>query len=333
MLRRRAGFTLIELLVVIAIIAILIGLLLPAVQKVREAAARMSCSNNMKQIGLACHNYESTLMGLPPSRVSKNNSVAPFIPANTGRANVLFYLLPYMEQDSLKNRFTSSKDWCDPVNTGTGMLATPIKAFVCASVPGDIRTTTVTNPKYLTSFVVPYTDTANTGTFTGFVSDYTALVQVKASSVIVTAGLAPPYTTANPPGFGAMRQNTTTPITNITDGTSNTVLFGEMGGRPQLFITGKKPGTGTVADSIWCSADQPANLTGSKNDGTTPATATDACVINCRNETDLYSFHTGGVNVLFCDGSVKFMKDNVTPGTLVTLITLAGGEVVDSNSY
>jgi prepilin-type N-terminal cleavage/methylation domain-containing protein/prepilin-type processing-associated H-X9-DG protein len=329
---RRSAFTLIELLVVIAIIAVLIGLLLPAVQKVREAAARMSCQNNLKQIGLACHNYESALGGLPPSRITKNNSAAPYIPAGMGRANVLFFLLPYLEQENLKNRFTSSRDWSDPVNTGTGMLEVPIKPFVCPSSPGGTRTATVTNPKYLTSFTVPYTDTTNTGMFTGFVSDYTVLVQVKSSSSsIIGLGLVPPYTTASPPGFGAMRQNTNTPINTITDGTSNTVIFGEMAGRPQLYVTGKKPGTGTVSDSIWCSADQPANVTGSSADGTGAATATSACVVNCRNETDLYSFHTGGVSVAFADGSVRFLKDGTTPALLVPLITMTGGEVADLN--
>jgi len=266
---------------------------------------------------------------LPPSRITKNNSVAPFIPPGMGRANVLFFLLPYLEQENLKNRFTSNRDWSDPVNTGTGMLSTPIKAFVCPSTPGDLRTASVTNPKYLTSFVVPYTDTANTGTFTGFVSDYTVLVQVKSSAAsVIGLGLVPPYSTANPPGYGAMRQNTNTPIVSITDGTSNTVIFGEMGGRPQLYLAGKKAGTTTVADSIWCSADQPANITGSSADGTGAATATSACVINCRNETDLYSFHTGGVSVAFADGSVRFMKDSTTPAILVPLMTLGGGEVV-----
>ncbi|WP_439629202.1 DUF1559 family PulG-like putative transporter [Gemmata sp.] len=329
MVRRRSGFTLIELLVVIAIIAVLIGLLLPAVQKVREAAARMSCQNNLKQIGLACHNYESSNGGLPPSRLTKNNQNPPFIPPGMGRANVLFFLLPYLEQENLKNRFTSSRDWSDPVNTGTGMLEVPIKSYVCPSAPGGSRTATVANPKYLTGFAPPYPDATNTGTFTGFVSDYTVLVQVKSSATsVIGQGLVPPYTTASPPGFGAMRQNTNTPINTITDGTSNTVIFGELAGRPQRYLTGKVPdGSATVADSIWCSADQPANITGSGTNGT----GNGPCVINCRNETDVYSFHTGGASVAFADGSVRFMKDSTTPAILVPLVTMTGGEVADLN--
>src|SRR5690349_17638743 len=124
---RRPGFTLIELLVVIAIIAVLIGLLLPAVQKVREAAARMACSNNLKQLGLACHNYEGTAGSFPPGLVQNSN---PF------QGNSLFvYLLPYVEQDNLYRQWDLNNALNNKAGGQASRTATVIKGLIC---PSDI---------------------------------------------------------------------------------------------------------------------------------------------------------------------------------------------------
>src|SRR5262249_40984782 len=144
MFRRRRAFTLIELLVVIAIIAVLIGLLLPAVQKVREAANRMSCGNNLKQLGIACHNYQSTHGRLPPAYLgpipNEGNATA-----TTPCLSVLCYLLPYIEQDNIYKQidFARQANWWDTTTPGSQGFApnanfiaaqTKIKMLVCPSI-------------------------------------------------------------------------------------------------------------------------------------------------------------------------------------------------------
>src|SRR5947207_3414706 len=139
---QRHAFTLIELLVVIAIIAVLIGLLLAAVQKVREAASKLSCRNNLRQIGVACLNYESSYGGLPYNAITKNNNQVPFIPyvqgtvpapgqtrGTQGRCGGLVPLLPFVEQNNIYPLYTFNLDWSDPQNAQA--LTISFKLFRC----------------------------------------------------------------------------------------------------------------------------------------------------------------------------------------------------------
>jgi len=350
LLDQKRGFTLIELLVVIAIIAILIGLLLPAVQKVREAAARTSCQNNLKQIGLALHGYEDAYGGLPPSRNSKNNGNPPAIPVGQNRANALVFILPFIEQDNLLRAFDLKEDYLHPVNLP--LLGTTLKLYQCPATPGvrhfdfDPSGTKYinvinppTNPMWNgSSFTyVETTHPAGMSPVRSFVSDYSSIVQISTgNSSAVRLGMAPPYNhTTNQPGFGAMRQNTNTKLVTIQDGTSNTVIFTEMAGLPNRYLARTPNGqvTGTdLRDIIWAGQDFRINFRGYKKTGANLATGdTDAtsCAINCNNLTDPYSFHSGGANFVFCDGSVRFLRDSVTPSQLIYMITANGGETVN----
>jgi prepilin-type N-terminal cleavage/methylation domain-containing protein/prepilin-type processing-associated H-X9-DG protein len=366
LLDRSRAFTLIELLVVIAIIAILIGLLLPAVQKVREAAARTKCTNTLKQIGLACHNYESANGGFPYDAITKNNSQQPYIPydagtvqaaGNTGgtqgRCSGLVPLLPYIEQNTITPIYWFNVDWSDPRNAAA--LTIKFSLLRCPSSPsGDTVTyaNTYIGPNNsafapppapgVTSGVYPTQST----TVTGWTGDYAPLAQVKTKKDSSNAeiGFSNPNVTipwAGAGSKGALRQNGKTAITEIADGTTNTTLYSESGGRDQYWVKGHAT-TGAVSTGpIWADADNRLTVTGTDpnaTDSTTSAAsagkAAGICVMNCDNQQgDIYSFHTGGANILFADGSVRFVRDSISLNTLAALVTKSGGEVVSPNDY
>jgi prepilin-type N-terminal cleavage/methylation domain-containing protein/prepilin-type processing-associated H-X9-DG protein len=304
--RARSGFTLIELLVVIAIIAILIGLLLPAVQKVRDAAARMSCQNNMKQLGLAYHNYA----------LSNKDSFAPsMISDQTKPVGWGIFLLPYIEQDNLYKQYNFAAPffYSNPAAgiNNQAVANTPIKQYLCPAAPNRMG---------------PY---SYTFTFPGFPSfswqaypaDYTPLAGVN-SSLISYLGLSTSGID------GALQRDVPTPILMLQDGTSNTILLAEIAGKNKLYRAGKDTfqtlsgfygGEGGWADATSAGS----SLYGSSSDGTvTPG----SCGINCSNDYGLYAFHTSGANVLLADGSVRFLSASMDIRVLCGLVTRSGGE-------
>jgi prepilin-type N-terminal cleavage/methylation domain-containing protein/prepilin-type processing-associated H-X9-DG protein len=360
----RRGFTLIELLVVIAIIAILIGLLLPAVQKVREAASRTSCLNNLKQLGLATLNYESTYSAFPFNAITKNNNQQPFIPyvrgtvpmpgnvgGTQGRCSGLVPLLPFVEQNNLAPLYTYNVDWSDPMNAG--VLTMQFKVFQCSSSPTAGQLVT-----YDTTYIAPGNDafappqsvgsTINiygkkvyptlSDVSTGWPADYAPLCQVKTLKDAHGAEIAPANPLLlgaypnGPPGKGAMRQNGPTRILEITDGTSNTTLFSEAGGRARQYYTGhvNAPLDPTkITGPIWADSDNRLTVTGTDRTGMTNF-GKGPCVMNCNNlQGDIYSFHTGGANIGFADGSVRFVRETISIVTLAALVTKGSGEIAD----
>ncbi|WP_010583795.1 DUF1559 domain-containing protein [Schlesneria paludicola] len=330
--KTRLAFTLIELLVVIAIIAVLIALLLPAVQQAREAARRTQCRNNLKQIGLAFHNYENTVRQFPPAYVlligpilssMGSGIVAPYDDLNIH--GYTEFILPYLDQTNVYNAINFSAPYSSPVNlsfaglpnytaNNQAAIKSVIPAFVCPSTartenPITITTTALGPPLTWVTGAMDYSP------FGGALGAYwNTYVQPTTGSV---------------PRTGILSDgNPTVRVGDITDGTSNTLILFELAGRNDLFRKNKLVTINGTQGGGWADLSNFENwLAGSLLDGT----GTEGpCVVNCTNESGrgMYSFHTGGVTMLMADGSVRFVSENINSVTLFRLGAFQDGGIV-----
>ncbi len=353
--KRASAFTLIELLVVIAIIAVLIALLLPAVQSAREAARRMQCVNNLKQLGLAMHNYESNNSVFPPQMVLTFNSAGTVTWKSTWGASSR--IAQFLEQGALANAMNFSVKVSDASNSTA--VSTQLSVFICPSEVNSVAATT-------------------TNATTGAVTTYGISNYGWCEGIWFTFG-GPSMPGKNPGAFGP---NQSRSIANFQDGTSQTILAAEVKTYTQAYHDGGAtpappgpagmnalPDVPTVLASIAASpgagykiAAPPPGLPGGGHtkwsngnsflDGFTtalpPNTKSPAGTngldtdVTSEDEDDggptysavtSRSYHPGGVNVLFGDGSVKFIKNSIAVNTWRALSTVAGGEVVSADSY
>jgi prepilin-type N-terminal cleavage/methylation domain-containing protein/prepilin-type processing-associated H-X9-DG protein len=339
---RRSGFTLIELLVVIAIIAILIALLVPAVQKVREAASRTQCENNLKQMGLACHNYHDANKYLPPGSHQTGNTPTP-------QGNIdnhwywswMAFILPFIEQDTIwrqadtfanRDATSSWSPWGnggawyglsgnsnDGPNPAQGLV---MPVYVC---PSDWRTLVVNVNYGLPTGPTPM----------GF-TDYVGNSGSKGDPGISWAGIP------QVPIDGVLYIDSKVKLTGIIDGTSNTLLIGEHppsndfnlgwwfdgagmdnGGNMEILMS-TEGWTETSVNFLVNIAYQQYLPCLNNPNGFVPGDPNDPCSVG-----HYWSLHAGGMNMLFADGSVRFLYYGMSPVTFAAAASRAGGEIAN----
>ncbi|MGE0760920.1 MAG: DUF1559 domain-containing protein [Pirellulaceae bacterium] len=309
----KRAFTLVELLVVIAIIGVLVSLLLPAVQAAREAARRMQCTNHLKQLALACHNYHDVHRGFP-----HNN---PQVLRGDGKRYVqgpwTLALLPFLEQNSLYDQWNHNLGFGE--GTNRTLVSQPVSVYRCPSTPGPA--------------VASFAGIPASSTFTADRDAIGAGVRYPATAVDYHPPISahtPPMdssATTSPRVPSVFPQLSATGLRDILDGTSNTLLFGEVAGYPSRY--NRRTSVGDNAPIFghlggWCRI-----LTIKSNPGGDVLYGGN-CLVNCTNYagTNLYSFHAGGVNIALADGSVRFLSEAVSMDTVFRLMAIQDGLTV-----
>lgn len=322
----RKGFTLIELLVVIAIIAILIALLVPAVQKVREAAAQTQCRNNLKQLALGCHSYENAYKGLPALYSAGTND------------GWIVQMFPFVEQTALWTSYTpfsatNPSGWQSPANANVVKMPVPVLQCPSDGLP----------PTFTISGSPGFGELAR--------SDYFAFAGANSAAYIHAFGA----TSGDLSGpFGPQVAETTTPtpggrLVTITDGTSNTLLLAECAARPWPHIARFKrltstsdpdyptylpasPSTDTAGGIVWATSQGAWAHNNNYNVGTWSVDGkvqnTGACVVNCSNFRGVYSFHSNGAMAAFADGTVRMLGTSLGEQPFMSLLTARGNETI-----
>jgi prepilin-type N-terminal cleavage/methylation domain-containing protein/prepilin-type processing-associated H-X9-DG protein len=366
-LRRSSAFTLIELLVVIAIIAVLIGLLLPAVQKVREAAARIKCENNLKQVGLAAHNYHDANGKFPPAvqiaRIppqGEQNMLSAYRSPGFG-PNWAVLMLPFMEQDALYRSVdvgsftrTNGVDFL----TWRAIRTTTIPIMLCPSDPNNTTPFQLNGGNWARGNVA-----ANAGP--GWLNQSTdgnsgtggAHPTGNPPAVTLDGGAMPVGTKAG--GIFCVNWGATLPAITASDGTSNTIMFNEVragineNDRRGVWAMGLAGCSVTAGNAVGdcLTPNDTAEFSDDIEDcslarstaGLPPRDGMGGLKIGCSNDNlphnwpnwqgQARSLHAGGVNACFCDGSVRFIKDSITATAWWALLARDDGTTVDPNSY
>ena len=327
---RRRGFTIIELLVAAAVVAVLLALLVPAVQQAREASRRTRCRSNLRQLGLALHAYESSHGVFPPSKIGAIGSTigpcdADEVEVEDNRGSCTEYAswtvmcLPMIDQASLSHLYDADQPWSSLTNRP--VVRTRLDVFVCPTTPDSGRP-----DSHHVLGAAPI--------------DYGAVAEVEQRLFIDVFGVPDPGLESR---LGALREKFANPTRDIRDGLSSTIMLAECAGRPLAYVDGIPMNSAQfsayaedgiiensgayVADegTGWADPDAALDISGVMDDG---VTLYGPHLVNRLNVSGPYSFHVGGAQFLFADGSVHFLSESVDAWLLVKLCTRAGGEVV-----
>jgi len=358
---RRRGFTLIELLVVIAIIAVLIALLLPAVQSAREAARRAQCVNNLKQLGLAAANFESTYTSYPPGfgpqPAYQWGSGTPSVPPPTGRGNPLPQILPFLEQGAMFNSWNFQIN-INAYGAGTANYTSQITLVSGFNCPSDGQTARLSGMAYA-NYVACLGATAAQELGSALPSQEPNVVRAGIFNVTLNRSAPPFLDAANTQLNPDYLKVSPVTVASVVDGTSNTALFSETKRSYYTGTAGSVPftdplnvyiidGTDNFIPPVCTSANASSAIayrgqeyyrdlpqTGYYNHTLPPNSPYWDCGYTdyARSHNAARSYHTGGVNVGFADGSVKFIKNSVNITAWNALGTKAAGEVISADAF
>lgn len=354
--KTRSAFTLVELLVVIAIIGTLIGLLLPAIQSARESARRAACSNNLRQLPLAFHNYESARKMLPPLKRSSNCIAAPDNEARMAQRSWAPDVLPYLEEAALMSTYDLSRNWWEndngsapsggtagildePVTGNRALVRNQLQVLQCPSAPFPNRIQDkIANPRK-TGACGDYFLVAGTGT------NFKTVASLPDWSAVALPGATEEWSGCASTN-NAKRPKST--FAKISDGLSKTILLAEGAGREDVwrdrtrYPANADDVSGNAAcararGGAWATNDNPHAFGESLVSGCTKANSPTAgevpkslMRVNGSNEWGwlMYAFHAGGANLAMADGAVRFVTEDTSVKILGQLATRAGGEAV-----